>query len=44
MKVGYAHGVSSELLIGVTIGDSLDKIAGEYPGNEALVSVFENRR
>jgi fatty-acyl-CoA synthase len=44
MSASYAHGTSTTPLIGVTIGDYLDKITGQYGDNEALVSVFENRR
>jgi len=44
MRWSYTHGVSSKPLIGQTIGDFLDAIAAECGGNEALVSVFENRR
>jgi fatty-acyl-CoA synthase len=44
MRWSYTHGVSSKPLIGETIGDFLDTIAAEFGGNEALVSVFEDRR
>ena len=44
MKLSYAHGVSTKPLIGKTIGDFLDEIATQYADNEAVVSVFENRR
>src|SRR6266478_2961098 len=44
MKLSYAHGVSAKPLIGKTIGDFLDEIATQYADNEAVVSVFENRR
>ncbi len=44
MSASYAHGTSTTPLIGATIGDYLDKIAGEHADNEALVSVFEDRR
>src|SRR5882724_11095544 len=44
MKLSYAHGVSTKPLIGKTIGDLLDEIADRYADNEAVVSVFENRR
>jgi fatty-acyl-CoA synthase len=44
MKLSYAHGVAPAPLIGKTIGDFLDEIAARFPANEALVSVFENRR
>ena len=44
MKPSYAHGTSDEPLIGKTIGDFLDEASTRFPTNEALVSVFENRR
>ena len=44
MNASYAHGTSITPLIGATIGEYLDKIAGEFADNEALVSVFENQR
>jgi fatty-acyl-CoA synthase len=44
MKLSYAHGVAPRPLIGKTIGDFLDEIAVRFPANEALVSVFEQRR
>src|ERR1051326_3112428 len=44
MALSYAHGVSTKPLIGSTIGDLLDQIAAEFATNEALVSVFENKR
>src|SRR3989454_5263721 len=44
MKPSYAHGVSDVPLIGKTIGDWLDDMAAKFADNEALVSVFENRR
>src|SRR2546430_1272281 len=44
MKPSYTHGISDVPLIGKTIGDWLDEIAAELAANEALVSVFENRR
>ena len=44
MAPSYAHGVSTKPLIGKTIGAMLDDIAAEFGANEALVSVFENRR
>jgi fatty-acyl-CoA synthase len=44
MSASYAHGVSTRPLIGETIGDFLDTIAKVYADNEALVSVFEERR
>src|SRR6266853_4740604 len=44
MKPSYVHGTSNVPLIGQTIGDLLDEVAKRFPTNEALVSVFENRR
>ena len=44
MKMSYAHRTSNVPLIGQTIGDLLDEVAARFPTNEALVSVFENRR
>src|SRR5436309_10691656 len=44
MKASYAHGTSNVPLIGQTIGELLDEVAARFPTNEALVSVFENRR
>jgi fatty-acyl-CoA synthase len=40
----YAHGASRVPLIGETIGNDLDRIAARYPGNDAVVSVHQNRR
>src|SRR5689334_19107056 len=44
MHLSYAHGTSEVPLIGQTIGALLDQTAAQFPGNDALVSVFENRR
>jgi fatty-acyl-CoA synthase len=44
MTSSYNHGVSTVPLIGKTIGALLDDVAAEFGGNEALVSVFEERR
>ena len=44
MKLSYAHGTSDMPLIGQTIGDLLDHTAANFSNNDALVSVFENRR
>ncbi len=44
MNASYAHGASTTPLIGDTIGEFLDRVAAEYAGHEALVSVFENQR
>jgi fatty-acyl-CoA synthase len=40
----YAHGASPAPLLGETIGDNLDRIAGRFPDNDAVVSVHQNRR
>jgi fatty-acyl-CoA synthase len=42
--LSYAHGTSTTPLVSRTIGDLLDDVAREYAANEALVSVFEDRR
>src|SRR5438093_253770 len=44
MKASYEHGTSNVPLIGQTIGDLLDEVAARFPANDALISVFENRR
>src|SRR6266446_5736368 len=44
MNPSYAHGVAARPLIGQTIGDLLDEVATRFAENEALVSVFEERR
>src|SRR5690349_7342943 len=44
MQLSYTHGVSTVPLIGRTIGDLLDDIAAQHGQNEAVVSVFENKR
>src|SRR2546427_9957482 len=44
MQLSYTHGVSAVPLIGQTIGDMLDDIAAKHGSNEAVVSVFENKR
>ena len=44
MKPSYEQGVSSTPLIGKTIGDWLDEIVVKHGANEALVSIFENKR
>jgi fatty-acyl-CoA synthase len=40
----YAHGASPVPLLGETIGDNLDRVARQFPGNDAVVSVHQNRR
>jgi fatty-acyl-CoA synthase len=42
--ISYASGVSSEPLIGETVGEMLERICATYPDNEALVSVQQNVR
>lgn len=44
MKASYEQGISNTPLIGKTIGDMLDEIASKHAKQEALVSVFENKR
>ena len=44
MTLSYTHGASTKPLIGKTIGAMLDDIVAEFGANEALVSVFEDRR
>ena len=44
MIASYSHGSATRPLIGQTIGDLLDEIAGRFADEEALVSVFEDRR
>src|SRR5436309_642913 len=44
MNPSYTHGTATRPLIGQTIGDLLDDVATRFADNEALVSVFENRR
>jgi fatty-acyl-CoA synthase len=44
MKLSYAHGTSNVPLMGQTIGALLDETATKFPTNDALVSLFENRR
>lgn len=36
-NISYTSGVSSEPLLGITIGDKFDEIVQKYPENEALV-------
>ncbi len=44
LKLSYACGGSDKPLIGMAIGDYLDKTAAEHPENEALVSVHQGLR
>ncbi|MEO6181609.1 MAG: AMP-binding protein [Verrucomicrobiota bacterium] len=44
MTLSYTHGVSNLPLIGRTIGDLLDDVVATHGANEAVVSVFENKR
>jgi fatty-acyl-CoA synthase len=43
-RLSYAHGASAVPLLGETIGDSLDRIAGRFPLNDAVVSAHQKRR
>ncbi len=43
-KISYAYTGSEIKLIGVTIGEILNKIADTYPDNDALVAVYRNER
>jgi len=40
----YTCGTSAVPLLGMTIGEMVDRIAAEYPENEAIVSVHQNIR
>jgi fatty-acyl-CoA synthase len=42
--ISYTHGASDVPLIGETIGDLLDRIAGEFPTHDAVVSVHQGVR
>jgi fatty-acyl-CoA synthase len=42
--LSYSHGTSTTPLVSRAIGDLLDDVAREFAANEALVSVFEDRR
>lgn len=42
--LSYAHGSHERPLLGETIPQCFKRIAATHPGNEALVSVFQNRR
>ncbi len=42
--ISYASGISSEPLVGETVGEMLDRICATYPENEAIVSVHQNIR
>lgn len=42
--ISYASGISSEPLVGETVGEMLERICATYPDNEALVSVQQNIR
>ncbi len=44
MSASYASGASDTGLLGITIGDMLDRTVSEYPANEALVSRHQNIR
>src|ERR1700693_1509398 len=38
-QLSYSHGTSEQPLLGETIGANLKRIAGAFPGREALVDV-----
>ncbi|MDD1704239.1 MAG: AMP-binding protein, partial [Methanoregula sp.] len=40
----YTCGISEVPLLGMTIGEMVDRIAAKYPDNEAIVSVHQNIR
>ena len=40
----YICGISDEPLMGITIGDKFDEIAGQFPDNEALIVHHQNIR
>src|SRR5262245_30887250 len=42
--LSYSHGASARPLLGETIGDNLYRIAGLFPGSEAMVDVPAGRR
>jgi fatty-acyl-CoA synthase len=44
MPAAYVHGPSAVPLLGETIGDCLDRIAGSHGDRAALVSVHQNQR
>jgi fatty-acyl-CoA synthase len=43
-QFSYSHGTSEQPLLGETIGANLKRIAGTFPGQEALVDVPTGRR
>jgi fatty-acyl-CoA synthase len=43
-KLSYVSGMSDKPLLGITIGDMFDRIAAQYPDNEALVSRHQGLR
>ena len=43
-RLSYAHKPADAPLLGETIGRCLDRISQAHPDNEAVVSVFQNRR
>jgi fatty-acyl-CoA synthase len=44
LQPSYTHGASAQPLLGETIGNNLRRIAGQYPGSDALVDVPTGRR
>lgn len=43
-NLSYVHGAASTPLIGATIGDLFDRVAGQLPDHEALVSCHQGLR
>ncbi|OUY08947.1 AMP-binding protein [Acinetobacter populi] len=44
IKLSYLSGKSSQPLIGMTIGELFDKACDNYADQDALISVFQNKR
>jgi len=44
VTLSYIHGVSETALLGETLGQCLDRISGEFPDTEALVSCHQRLR
>ncbi len=40
----YTSGISDKPLLGMTIGDMLDRTAGQFPDNDALIALHQNIR
>src|SRR3712207_4472991 len=43
-RLSYVHGASDVPLIGATIGDLFDRVAGQLPDHEALVTCHQGQR